>query len=163
MDLTSITIRPNQNIREAMEAINHRDGASCLVVDKDGRLKGTVSDGDVRRGLLRGETLDSPVENILYTDPTVAKIDTPDDELLLMMQAKGIRDIPLIDEQGTLVVVRTLRELRDELNRSGDGPPLPFLSMGMSADFEIALEEGATHLRLGTVLTGPRPGQHKGI
>ena len=66
------------------------------------------------------------------------------------------------DAEASRPAFRTLRELRDELNRSGDGPPLPYLSMGMSGDFEVALEEGATHLRLGTVLTGPRPGQHKG-
>ena len=49
---------------------------------------------------------------------------------------------------------RGLRELRDHLERSGSR--LPALSMGMSADFEIAVEEGATLLRLGTVLFGER-------
>jgi len=44
-----------------------------------------------------------------------------------------------------------LRELRDAL-RSRTGLALPFLSMGMSHDFEIAIEEGATHIRLGTML-----------
>jgi pyridoxal phosphate enzyme (YggS family) len=49
---------------------------------------------------------------------------------------------------------RALRELRDELNRTGDGPPMPCLSMGMSGDFEVALEEGASHIRIGTALFG---------
>ena len=51
---------------------------------------------------------------------------------------------------------RALREIRDELNRIGDGPPLVGLSMGMSGDFEVALEEGATHIRIGTAVTGER-------
>jgi hypothetical protein len=38
------------------------------------------------------------------------------------------------------------------------GAPLPELSMGMSGDFEVAIEEGATMVRLGTVLFGPRAG-----
>ena len=48
-----------------------------------------------------------------------------------------------------------LRGLKDELNAAGY--PLDTLSMGMSADFEAAIEEGATIVRLGTVLFGARP------
>jgi|UniRef100_UPI0037849E6A pyridoxal phosphate enzyme (YggS family) len=49
-----------------------------------------------------------------------------------------------------------LRELRDELEKSG-GKPLPLLSMGMSHDFEIAIEEGSTLVRVGTAIFGERP------
>jgi PLP dependent protein len=49
---------------------------------------------------------------------------------------------------------RCLRELRDEAERSGRR--LPELSMGMSGDYEVAVEEGATMVRLGTVLFGAR-------
>jgi PLP dependent protein len=51
---------------------------------------------------------------------------------------------------------RGLRELRDALQE--EGPWLPTLSMGMSADYGVAVEEGATVIRLGTVLFGPRRG-----
>jgi pyridoxal phosphate enzyme (YggS family) len=63
---------------------------------------------------------------------------------------------PLAAEaEATRPVFRGLRELRDELNRSGElGYEAPHLSMGMSGDFEVAIEEGATWIRLGTVLVG---------
>ncbi len=48
-----------------------------------------------------------------------------------------------------------LRELRDEL-RDATGFDLPELSMGMSRDFEVAIEEGATWIRLGSILFGKR-------
>jgi len=51
---------------------------------------------------------------------------------------------------------RRLRELRDEL-RTRLGLPLPVLSMGMSHDFDVAIEEGATEVRVGTALFGGRP------
>lgn len=52
-------------------------------------------------------------------------------------------------------VFRGLRELRDQLNGSGNVPyPVNGLSMGMSNDFDVAVEEGATWLRLGTILLG---------
>jgi hypothetical protein len=51
---------------------------------------------------------------------------------------------------------RRLRELRDELRRAPEWSALRRLSMGMSGDFEVAVEEGATHVRVGTALFGPR-------
>jgi pyridoxal phosphate enzyme (YggS family) len=50
---------------------------------------------------------------------------------------------------------RALRELRDRL-QDDSGHPLPELSMGMSHDFEIAIAEGATMVRVGTAIFGPR-------
>jgi uncharacterized pyridoxal phosphate-containing UPF0001 family protein len=49
-----------------------------------------------------------------------------------------------------------LRELRDTLKDAPGGADLRELSMGMSGDFEIAIEEGATRVRVGTALFGPR-------
>jgi PLP dependent protein len=51
---------------------------------------------------------------------------------------------------------RELRQLRDDAEQRL-GKSLPVLSMGMSGDFEVALREGSTMLRLGQVLFGPRP------
>lgn len=63
---------------------------------------------------------------------------------------------PLESEpEETRPVFRGLRQLRDELNaREAFGEPLTELSMGMSGDFEVAVEEGATWVRLGSVLVG---------
>jgi uncharacterized pyridoxal phosphate-containing UPF0001 family protein len=51
-----------------------------------------------------------------------------------------------------------LRELRDELEREA-GAGLPQLSMGMSGDYLVAIEEGATLVRVGSAIFGPRPGK----
>ena len=52
-------------------------------------------------------------------------------------------------------IFRQLRELKEQCDRIL-GAPLPHLSMGMSGDFEVAVEEGATIVRIGTALFGPR-------
>jgi pyridoxal phosphate enzyme (YggS family) len=59
---------------------------------------------------------------------------------------------PSDDPEASRPYFRALRELRDRLGR-----PLPVLSMGMSGDFEVAIEEGATHVRVGTAIFGARP------
>ena len=58
--------------------------------------------------------------------------------------------------------VYLLRNMKNNLNKSLPLNPLKELSMGMSNDYEIAIEEGATQIRLGTVLFGPR-NQPKGF
>ena len=63
---------------------------------------------------------------------------------------------PLTEDQDTIrKVFRDLRELRDELAaKNMQHAPLTELSMGMSNDYSIAIEEGATHVRIGTALVG---------
>jgi len=59
------------------------------------------------------------------------------------------------EAQATRPIFRALRQLRDELNEQVElEQPLTELSMGMSNDFEVAIEEGATWIRLGTILVG---------
>ncbi len=61
------------------------------------------------------------------------------------------------DPEAVRPYFRALRELRDRLTTPGARPPaLPELSMGMTGDFEVAVEEGATLVRVGTAIFGPR-------
>jgi pyridoxal phosphate enzyme (YggS family) len=92
----------------------------------------------------------------------------------LLTELKQINALPRIDIQGVMAVppwsaspensrphFRRLRELKQECEQIL-GVPLPHLSMGMTGDFEVAIEERATLVRLGTALFGPRPpaGKH---
>ena len=100
-------------------------------------------------------------------DPEPAKSGVNDDELPRLVEA--IIRLPLLDLRGLMGVppyfdnpeetrsyFRRLRNLRDAI-RAQLGPEiLPVLSMGMSHDFEIAVEEGATEVRVGTALFGAR-------
>ena len=75
-------------------------------------------------------------------------------------RVRGLMTIPPWSEDPAAArpFFRKLRELRDQLGRSGVDPKtLTELSMGMSRDLEIAIEEGATIVRVGTALFGPRP------
>ena len=62
----------------------------------------------------------------------------------------------LSDPEAVRPYFRRLRVLRDTLVREGFS--LPDLSMGMTNDFEVAIEEGATLVRVGTAIFGPREG-----
>ncbi|MBP1999235.1 pyridoxal phosphate enzyme (YggS family) [Paenibacillus shirakamiensis] len=90
---------------------------------------------------------------------------SPDQVAGFLSEIKDLKHIHVIglmtmapfegDPEDTRPIFRGLRELRDELNTMAvTEQPLEHLSMGMSNDFEVAVEEGATWLRLGTLLVG---------
>ena len=60
------------------------------------------------------------------------------------------------DPEKTRPIFRRLRELRDKMNKQNDQLKLDVLSMGMTHDYEIAVEEGSTCVRVGTAIFGPR-------
>lgn len=76
------------------------------------------------------------------------------------LAVQGLMAIPPLgdDAEASRPWFRHLRELRDDFFSRPELAGAPgFLSMGMSGDFEVAIQEGATHVRVGTALFGPRP------
>ena len=74
------------------------------------------------------------------------------------LELRGLMTIPppAADAEATRPFFSRLRRLRDQAAAHLDHP-LPELPMGMTADFEVAIEEGATLIRLGRAIFGPRP------
>ena len=74
------------------------------------------------------------------------------------VDCRGLMTMPPLPErpEDSRPYFRALRELRDRL--AGPDRPLPVLSMGTTADLEVAVAEGATLVRVGTAIFGPRPG-----
>jgi hypothetical protein len=77
--------------------------------------------------------------------------------LMPRLELRGLMTVPELtaDPQEARPVFRRLREMREALSRQFHCD-LPELSMGMSRDFEFAIEEGATQIRIGTALFGAR-------
>jgi len=75
------------------------------------------------------------------------------------LEVRGLMAVPPLtpDPEGARPYFKRLKEIRDRL-ADRFARPLPELSMGMSHDFEVAVEEGSTEIRIGTALFGERPG-----
>ena len=83
----------------------------ALVVDCNKKLLGIVTDGDIRRGILKGMTIDASVVEIMNPHPfCLGKHDLPSDPLFLMQQ-KLIHHIPVIDEKNCIVDLFILDDL----------------------------------------------------
>jgi hypothetical protein len=77
--------------------------------------------------------------------------------MLRHLEVVGLMTIPpaVKDPEDARHWFSEMRKLRDEIRRD-EGIEIPFLSMGMSGDFEVAIEEGATHVRVGSAIFGRR-------
>ncbi len=94
-----------------MEAIQRGRCWLALVVDRDRRLLGLLTDGDIRRALLAGAGLDDRAEpcvqkNFVSVSPVASRT-----EVLDLMRARSLNQIPIVDEQGKLVGLHLLREM----------------------------------------------------
>ena len=101
--LQDISVPIDMSIIDAIETIDRSALQILLVVDKDNRLLGTVTDGDIRRGILQGVSLESPVAKAMNSDPISVGENTPRDEVLSLMRNKLIHCIPIIGESGRIV------------------------------------------------------------
>ena len=67
-----------------------------IVTNLDGELLGTISDGDIRRGLLRGMDLASPIEGIIHHDPLVVPPEMSRETVIQLMKVNKIHQIPIL-------------------------------------------------------------------
>lgn len=110
-------VRPQTPLREAIERIDQSGQQIALVVDDSGRLAGVLSDGDVRRAVLRGLDLSSPTLQSMNPAPTTASVSASSAELLSLMRRKVLRHLPLLDEAGCVVGLSTLESLMGSMER----------------------------------------------
>jgi dTDP-glucose pyrophosphorylase len=87
---------------EAMRIIDQMQAKIALVVDTNGKLVGSVVDGDVRRGLLRGHSLQTPVRALMHSPPYVLPTNSPRQKILEAMHVLEIKQIPLVTSEGTV-------------------------------------------------------------
>ena len=101
---SDLTVNYNCNALEAIKAINKSKAYIALVVDERNKLIGTITDGDIRRGLLNGEKLDSNVQNFMHknflsiNESEISKINIEkiiEDNIMpvpLLIQREGLRN-----------------------------------------------------------------------
>jgi perosamine synthetase len=107
-----ITFRGNSTIKEVMQGIDRGSLRIAIIVDETKRLIGVATDGDIRRALLSGKKLTSPIQEVMRLNPIIALEGTPAKELLEMMLAKDLLQIPIVDNEGSVVDIALFSELR---------------------------------------------------
>ena len=116
----------NSNIKEAIQVLNEVSLRIVLVTDETGALIGTISDGDIRRGLLKGLDLTSPIESIVHRDALVVPPNLNRDVVVQLMTANKIQQIPIVDEKMHIVGLH----LWDQINALTARPNIMVIMAG---------------------------------
>ena len=117
-NIQKIKLTTDSTIKEALQVIDTGAMKIALVLDAEDHLLGTLTDGDIRRGLLSGLSLDDSIESVIFKTPTVCGINDSKEEILKIAVAKKMYCIPIVDEKGVIVGIEEVDELLKPTNFS---------------------------------------------
>lgn len=109
--INNIKLFKTSTIKEALNVINNGAMQIAVVIDNQGKLIGTLTDGDIRRGLLKGLDLTSSIESVIYKNATVAKISDTKEDILKKALAKKLHQIPVVDDENRVIGIKVIEEL----------------------------------------------------
>ncbi|QMV41700.1 nucleotidyltransferase family protein [Cohnella cholangitidis] len=152
----SLVLR-SESILNVIHAIDNNSMQIALIVDESDYLLGTVTDGDIRRAILRGHSLENAITDIMNRSPIIANPAQDRREVLAIMRKRQINHIPIVNNDGYVVGLETIHsivspELRDNrvvlmagglgsrLRPLTDDCPKPLLKVGGKPVLETTIE-----------------------
>lgn len=95
--LNQAILNVESTVRDAISSLELSGLQAVIIVDHDSNLLGMITDGDIRRGFMRGHDLDSSVENVMATSPLVVDVTTPQHEVVKLMIEHKVHHLPVVD------------------------------------------------------------------
>jgi len=105
INVEDLKVSVTDSIKYAISVIDSGNAQIALVDNEDGYIVGTVTDGDVRRGLLSGANLDNSVVSIMNSEFTSLPSTASDNQILTYMLNKGLHQIPGLDNNGRAICI----------------------------------------------------------
>lgn len=99
------------SLQDAIRNLDETALRIVLVLGEGGRLEGTVSDGDIRRGLLKGLTFNDSIDTVLHRAPFVVPMQFGRDTVRQLMVANKVQQIPVVDENHRVIGLHVWDEL----------------------------------------------------
>jgi dTDP-glucose pyrophosphorylase len=157
MNWKEVAVHPEVSIRKVIDIIDRSGAQIALVTNADNKLLGTVTDGDIRRGILRGVDLDASIDKIYNSHPVTANEFTDSQTIVKIMKTKFVRQLPILDEKGRVIHLKLLKDIPLQIERPNtviimaggqgrrlrpltDGCPKPMLKIDGKPILEIILK-----------------------
>jgi dTDP-glucose pyrophosphorylase len=150
-------ISPKSTILKAIEIIDISTLQVALVVDEQNHLLGILTDGDIRRAILQGISLENPAERVMQRKFTTVGCQASNDFILSLMRERDLKQIPVLDDNGCVVGLKVLVDMIQTRSRENwvvimagglgsrlqpltDHCPKPLLKIGSKPILEMILE-----------------------
>lgn len=111
-------VNQNHTLLETMKIIDDSSLQFAVVVDEEQHLLGTVTDGDIRRGILRGEGLDVKITSIMNPNPITAKGGQRYHKYKQLMKSKMLKQLPIVDEDNRIINILFADNIETTLNKN---------------------------------------------
>lgn len=102
-----VLIEPSMLIIDAIKTLDKTALQILLIVDSNGKLQGTVTDGDIRRGILRDIDLNEPVSKVMNITPITIDQSLEHEAAVNLMRKRSIHCLPVVDTNGCVVGLET--------------------------------------------------------
>ncbi|MCX7011115.1 MAG: nucleotidyltransferase family protein [Candidatus Sumerlaeota bacterium] len=116
-DWESVVVAPGSSLAEAIAKVDASGLQVALVLGHDNTLLGILTDGNIRRAILAGKSLQDPVSKVMTAQPTTATPSMSPDDMLALMRGKVLHHLPLVDAANRVVGLVTLDELIGAVER----------------------------------------------
>ncbi|RDX35496.1 CBS domain-containing protein [Arcobacter sp. HD9-500m-PIT-SAG03] len=116
-DIKKVTLYKSATIKETFEVIDKGAIRIAIIVDDEDKVIGTISDGDARRGLLKGYTLECSIEELYFKTPTLGYVTDSKDEIIKKAISKKLYQVPIVDQDNKLIYVEDLATLLQRRTR----------------------------------------------
>ena len=110
-NIENISLGLNNNGYEVLNALEKGGCQIVLILDKKMRLVGTISDGDLRRIIINGKSLNLKTSEIMNKNFFFLKKGENKKDILRIMQEKNINQVPILEDSGTISELILLREI----------------------------------------------------
>lgn len=161
-NIEDIIVNETTLILEVLKILDKSSKKLVLVVDSKKKLLGTVNDGDIRRAILNNISLQDTIESIYHRKPTIANINDSKEEIINICMMKKIHEIPIVDNNDSLVGLEILDELICNNNKPNkvilmvgglgtrlrpltDETPKPMLKVGNKPILHTIIEKFASY------------------
>lgn len=107
----NLCVSNEDSLHQAAKVIEEGTKQIALVVDQEQKLRGILTDGDLRRALIAGVAMDAPAAMIMQRSFISGTLDMGINKIFSLMQEKSIRHVPIVDKQGVLVDLAWISDL----------------------------------------------------
>jgi len=157
-DWKKILLNESDSMVQAINVLDQEALRIALVVDESCRLLGTITDGDIRRALVRHIGMESSVVDVMRKNPTIVSVAEDRNSILALMKRRGLLQIPILDSENRVVGLETMEQLVDvskhdniiflmaggfgkRLRPLTDDVPKPLLKIGSKPILETIVEQ----------------------
>lgn len=161
-DWQKIVIKPKDSLEHAIKVLQEGGCRITLVVDSNNKLLGTVTDGDIRRALMRGITMASKISEVMNKAPVTANKADPREYIMTLMNDMSLIHIPIIDDSGGIFGLETIQMLHEKpsfdnpvflmaggfgtrLHPLTENVPKPLLEIGKKPILKTIIEQFIRH------------------